>query len=91
MMMKNMRVKSLVLKRVSPPTSSLERGLSTRTHNRKPSNAFKDLKALHLSPRTHTLADLKKRMAVKTMVIWKALQRTSCASSVLLRVTIWRI
>jgi hypothetical protein len=88
---KSTPVKNLALKKVSPPTSSLERELSTRTHNRKPSNASRDSKALHLSPRMHTLADLKKRMAVKIMVIWKALRRTSCASSALLPVTIWRI
>jgi ADP-ribosylation factor GTPase-activating protein 2/3 len=83
-------VKSLALKKVSPPTSSLERELSTRTHNQKPSNASKDSKVLRLSLLMHTLADLKKRMVVKTMVTWKAQQRTSCASSVLLPVTIWR-
>ena len=88
--MKNTPAKSLALKKVSPPTSSLEKEHSTPTHSRKPSNASKDSKALHLSPQMHTLADLKKRKAVKTMVIWKALQRTSCASSVLLPVTIWR-
>jgi len=88
--MKNTPVKSSVLKKVSPPMSSLEKEHLTPTHNRKPSNDSRDSKVPHLSPLMHTLADLKKRKAVKTMVIWKALQRTSCASSALLPVTIWR-
>ena len=90
MTMRNMPVKNSALKKVFPQTSSSAKALSIPTPNPKRSNDSKASKAPHPSPRTHTLDDLKRKMRVKIMAIWRVPRRISYASLASRLVTIWR-
>ena len=90
MTMRDTHAKSLELKKVYLLMSFLAKAPSIPIYNPKPSKDSKVSKVQRLSPRMHTLDDLRRNIRERIMEISRVLQRTSCASLGLRLEMTWR-